>query len=981
MRAKPAVAIGSHKTGQTGGHDDEEQPMVIEVNEECAESLGIPLEDLQKCHDAFKNADMDGSGHVNVHELRQILHAVYDRPLDEASIDELLGKYDKDKSGSLDFREFVEVFCNTPMHKACHLEARIAKIGREMRDEMNDSNAKPEDVIKNTGVQMSALTDYLKDEIVQMQACLQLPYAMLIFIAFTCSVLIHERVEELHGIDKAVTWDVVENANFAFSGIVPFENGRMGHKNMMDVNTIADFWSWLGMGLVPLFWPEGWDVNEARVNVMSKCLSARDALNAYGWNQSIVDSMPAGTPELGPCPEGRDSPERPSEFFGTPHTNTYLLYHSIVGGMRMRQEQMDVTECPDGDMFKGMLRSGPCIKSSGYWLDPELRASLASNKDLVDKPGGENIYFLSGMTQRDIRQQMRELENRRWLSPYTGRVELMYTTYNPHMDVFTATYIIFFINLGGHIYRRIQPVSFPMTSYHNVWCYIWDGVWSLMILKICIEETRELVKHWRIFGFSKGNRLYWCLENCVDWLNVAYFLFIALLWSLHMYKVAELRVYLDQAEVGVIGSWQNPQTRVDFYDVVGNMVLDLEFRRGVLACYPFIIVSRFFKAYSAQPRLALVTNTLSRAALDLVHFGLVFMSVFLLFTVSATLLFGRDVGEFATMERSLNSCFRCLLGDFEWDDMKETGRISAAIWFWSFTWLVNLVMLNMLLAIVMDVYTEVKGSIGSDAETLWSQASEVYRRRRQRLAGDRVSLNYVLECIEPNSFSAKGACDDESNNTYIHVAQLVEMVPGIKEKQAMRVLLASEIRRRAMEHESQSISEAMVDIQRIDAKVQQLYESFDTITSVSEMSATLQMAISKNTASQSQFQTEQKDADGFASLSFTMEAQGTPPWLDKLCEKQSSAFLERCDKLERQMDSRVQGLAAEVAKLSSMVHHVQAAQMTQVQGSRQSRTPGSMCEPVPRTLPVRSASEAPARSYPRDTRTEDLRDPRNGSRY
>ena len=31
-------------------------------------------------------------------------------------------------------------------------------------------------------------------------------------------------------------------------------------------------------------------------------------------------------------------------------------------------------------------------------------------------------------------------------------------------------------------------------------------------------------------------------------------------------------------------------------------------------------------------------------------------------------------------------------------------------------------MLNMLLAIVMDIYTEVRGSIGDNAETLWRQA-------------------------------------------------------------------------------------------------------------------------------------------------------------------------------------------------------------------------------------------------------------------
>jgi len=90
------------------------------------------------------------------------------------------------------------------------------------------------------------------------------------------------------------------------------------------------------------------------------------------------------------------------------------------------------------------------------------------------------------------------------------------------------------------------------------------------------------------------------------------------------------------------------------------------------------------------------------------------------------------------------------------DAPKETGRRQAAIWFWSFTWLVQLVMLNMLLAIVMDIYTEVRGKIGEGAQTLWSQALEIERRYRQKQLGARVSLDYIMSYIEPDGFKAKG---------------------------------------------------------------------------------------------------------------------------------------------------------------------------------------------------------------------------------
>ena len=58
------------------------------------------------------------------------------------------------------------------------------------------------------------------------------------FFLFLMSVSLHFGVESAHAVDQSIVWDVLENANFAFSGSVPLETGRMGHKNLNDVNSI-----------------------------------------------------------------------------------------------------------------------------------------------------------------------------------------------------------------------------------------------------------------------------------------------------------------------------------------------------------------------------------------------------------------------------------------------------------------------------------------------------------------------------------------------------------------------------------------------------------------------------------------------------------------------------------------------------------------------------------------------------------------------
>merc|ERR1719487_1514337 len=130
----------------------------------------------------------------------------------------------------------------------------------------------------------------------------------------------------------------------------------------------------------------------------------------------------------------------------------------------------------------------------------------------------------------------------------------------------------------------------------------------------------------------------------------------------------------------------------------------------------------------------MVTKTLASAANDIAHFGVVFTTVFCIYALSGMILFGQELFEYANFGRSLNTCWRILLGDFDWERMNDVGRLEAGIWFWTFTILVLQVMLNMLLAVIMDVYTEVKSSIG-EAETLLSQSIEIFERFRARRRG------------------------------------------------------------------------------------------------------------------------------------------------------------------------------------------------------------------------------------------------------
>merc|ERR1719428_1546587 len=143
----------------------------------------------------------------------------------------------------------------------------------------------------------------------------------------------------------------------------------MGHKSVHDVNTIADFWSWLSLGLVPILFVEGWDISETRANIMAKCVGQLEAMKGFGgWPDFQSNSTKDAYFTF--CPEpGVDSDELLMKFYGeeTP-TGMYLYYNRLIGGLRMRQEIARLQDCGNPDIIDSSYGTG-CFDND-YWLEP-----------------------------------------------------------------------------------------------------------------------------------------------------------------------------------------------------------------------------------------------------------------------------------------------------------------------------------------------------------------------------------------------------------------------------------------------------------------------------------------------------------------------------------------------------------------------------------------------------------------------------------
>jgi len=185
---------------------------------------------------------------------------------------------------------------------------------------------------------------------------------------------------------------------------------------------------------------------------------------------------------------------------------------------------------------------------------------------------------------------------------------------------------------------------------------------------------------------------------------------------------------------------------------------------------------------------------------DLIHFFIVFFGVFFCLTLSSVLFFGQDLEEFGTIFRATNTCFRMMFGDWDWDSLDKVRRTVAMVWFSAVMLLMVLILLNMLLAIIMDNYMKVKQKISdpSLAPSLMKQIQEMVRRRQQYKAGKRVRLNDIYA-----TFLARHDGNEKAmlrSSMGITPTFLLNTVPNIETNQATRTLTnAKEDHRKANE--------------------------------------------------------------------------------------------------------------------------------------------------------------------------------------
>eukprot|EP00928_Gymnodinium_smaydae_P039916 TRINITY_DN27166_c0_g1_i1.p1 TRINITY_DN27166_c0_g1~~TRINITY_DN27166_c0_g1_i1.p1 ORF type:complete len:720 (-),score=149.24 TRINITY_DN27166_c0_g1_i1:30-2189(-) len=381
-------------------------------------------------------------------------------------------------------------------------------------------------------------------------------------------------------------------------------------------------------------------------------------------------------------------------------------------------------------------------------------------------------------------------------------VSLIFRTFQNRVSMFTVSKAFAERSNNGPVNHVVRSTAMMVDPYPHWSAYVMDSLFVFFTLWPLLQELRQLVRMCYAMGCGEGFMSYWNFWNVVDWANVILGISVAVNWAL---------CCMAMQAPGLGGLLQagadGPELRKSLMtldkgslEAAEEGMEELQKLWGILHWFMAVnvltIMLKFFKGFQANRRLKVVTDTFKRAAVDIFHFAIVFLAIFIGFSLAGHLLFGPDIEGWSSMPRSINTAWVVLMGDYEWyieamasfDFVPAVPRPIMTMWFWSYTYFVVLIILNMLLAIVLEHYqttcAEVKAA--QDAPPLWRQCLN-YIRRKQETRGH-IPLDHLLCLLVDGD-------NPVHEEPMVNRESLKENVPKMTEGQAnwlMRFLVAEQ---------------------------------------------------------------------------------------------------------------------------------------------------------------------------------------------
>ena len=338
-------------------------------------------------------------------------------------------------------------------------------------------------------------------------------------------------------------------------------------------------------------------------------------------------------------------------------------------------------------------------------------------------PDGYFVWYDINLNAENAQRYFLTMQEGLFLDSRTDEVRAQIVTYNAELQVFGNVEIFFQSSKSGQFNvlhsTKVVDVELYVTDLDNFRMFL-EIVLGIALIFAVYNEAMDLVRAKKKYG--KYTAYFESLWNYIDVINLSLMMMGYITWWTYAFLAEDFRckinynIYADlEAEARIYkiaGNGEDLDSLANMYGAVSELTERLAFYYAIAGVNIMLYLLRVLKLMHFQPRLGVVTRTLTLAAADLFHFFVLFFVIFFGYAIMGYLVFGNTVETFSTIPDSIMTCFEFLLGEIgvnaELKKLDNWQFFSGQVFFWTYALLVQQILLNFVLAIIVDAYSEVK---------------------------------------------------------------------------------------------------------------------------------------------------------------------------------------------------------------------------------------------------------------------------------
>ena len=375
-----------------------------------------------------------------------------------------------------------------------------------------------------------------------------------------------------------------------------------------------------------------------------------------------------------------------------------------------------------------------------YFSAAEL-GTFPSAGRLATYSGGGYIIRLNG-PQPYILKRLTQLQKNNWIDKNTRAVILEFSVYNAHTNLFSINTIMAeFLDGGGLISKwRFDPIRLIKTpGFKGAMTSFAEILFAMAVTFFTLSELWLLRKE-----KCKYFESYWNLAEIMV-LLISYCVIGLYVYRAMLTKEA-LEVFVETKGNGYV--------RMDSAAFIDNFFL---FTTGLLV---FFSTLKLIKLLRFNKRMNVLSETMAICWNELKIFLIVFATIFFAFASLFLFMFSNTLEDFSNILPALQTCFKMMLGKFDFQAMQRANAFSPVLFF-VFSVMNSMVLINIMLTIILQAFAIVKGGYKIQENRLnmidfvWGQFKQFIRKEeRPRLHVKMVETDRKeMKCNDDNSDS------------------------------------------------------------------------------------------------------------------------------------------------------------------------------------------------------------------------------------